>query len=130
MKPLDVCAAVIRRGNRFLLATRPADSHLAGNWEFPGGKLRSDETPEECIRREIREELGMVVLHAAPVEALVHHYPGKTVRLHFLDCTVHAGGEPQSREAQQVGWFTLEEMTELDLADADRRFCRMLLNDL
>lgn len=118
--PLEVCAAVVRRGGRFLLATRPDASHLAGKWEFPGGKRHAQETPETCIARELREELGLAVADAVALDTVVHRYPGKTVALTFLECTLADDRVPVAHEGQDVGWFTLEELRRLDLAPADR----------
>jgi len=123
---LDVCAAVIRRGDSFLLATRPPNSHLAGKWEFPGGKLRPDESAADCIRREIREELGIDVEHASLLASLEHTYPERTVRLLFMTCAVAPDAAPHGREGQRCGWFTPDEMETLDLTPADREFVATL----
>jgi 8-oxo-dGTP diphosphatase len=120
--PIDVCAAVIRRDGKILLATRPPGSHLAGKWEFPGGKCAAGESTESCISREILEELHLSVRSAVPVDTLVHRYPDKTVRLFFLECDIDPGADPVPREGQDVGWFGAREAAELDLAPADRVF--------
>ena len=127
MKTVDVCAAVVRRGPRFLLATRPADSHLSGKWEFPGGKLHPGESPAQCIARELHEELDLDVCAAHPVTTLDHTYPTFRIRLLFLECTLtHPEAEPLCREGQQAGWFTVGEMEGMDLAPADRPFVEHL----
>jgi 8-oxo-dGTP diphosphatase len=117
---------VIRRDGRFLLATRPPESRLAGKWEFPGGKLRDEETPQECIRREIREELGLTVTRASEIGELTHRYPDIAIALIFLECDVPPGADPTPHEGQDVGWFALDEPQALDLAPADRRFVHAL----
>lgn len=124
--PIEVCAAVIRRGGRFLLATRPAESHLAGKWEFPGGKRHHGETAEACIARELGEELGLDVSQATFLAVTTHRYPTKTIRLTFLECVLADKREPVAHDGQQVGWFTFEELHELDLAPADREFLPVL----
>ena len=58
-RPLQVAAAIIRRPGRVLIARRPADDHLGGFWEFPGGKIEDGESPEECLARELREEFEL-----------------------------------------------------------------------
>ena len=125
-EPIDVCAAVIRRGQCYLLATRAPHSHLSGRWEFPGGKIRPGETPEDCIRREIREELDLHVTATSRLGSLRHDYPERSVCLHFLACDPDATGTVTCREGQEAGWFTLQEMQRLDLAPADRRFAERL----
>ncbi|MFA4944099.1 MAG: (deoxy)nucleoside triphosphate pyrophosphohydrolase [Lentisphaeria bacterium] len=124
--PLEVCAAVVRRQRRFLLATRPAGKHLAEHWEFPGGKVHAGETLEACIIRELREELGVTVQAPHWLATLDHAYPGKHIRLHFLAGDLPATAEPHPHEGQRLGWFTPAEMGALLLAPADRRFAERL----
>lgn len=122
MIPIDVCAAVIVRDGRVLLATRPDGTHLVGKWEFPGGKVHDGESLTACIRREIREELGLDVLEPVHLRCVTHQYPEKAIRLHFLLCTVRADCEPVCHEGQEARWVTPEELRGLDLAPADRVF--------
>jgi 8-oxo-dGTP diphosphatase len=123
---LDVCAAVIRRGSRLLLATRPEGTHLAGKWEFPGGKCFQGETLTDCIVREIQEELGVTVHHPVLLCDLRHTYPTKTIRLHFLLCELPAEAVPHGHEGQACDWFTADQLRDLDLAGADAEFVRLL----
>ncbi len=126
MPPVDVCAAVIRRGELTLLATRPPGSRLAGKWEFPGGKVAPGESLEACIRREIREELGLVLGHVRHVDTVEQTDHAPPIRLHFLDCSIDPGAEPVCHEGQQARWFTPAELAILDLLPADRVFvCRL-----
>lgn len=121
LRVLDVCAAVVFADDgRLLLATRPPGSHQAGKWEFPGGKVRSDESLEECIRREAAEELGLRVAAARPVLAFDYAYPDKTVRLHFMWCDLAGDSAPEAREGQAFAWFSAAEAGSLDLAPADQ----------
>ncbi|MBT7165754.1 MAG: (deoxy)nucleoside triphosphate pyrophosphohydrolase [Victivallales bacterium] len=126
MTELDVCAAVIRRGHHLLLATRPEGTHLAGKWEFPGGKRRQGETLQDCIVREIQEELGVTVQRPTPLCDLRHTYPAKTIRLHFLVCDLPPAAVPHGHEGQKCNWFTLSQLQGLDLAGADAEFLRLL----
>lgn len=129
MSEIEVCAAVIRRDGRLLLATRPGGSHLAGKWEFPGGKLHAGETPEACIVREIREELGVDMFAPVPFCDLRHAYPGKRILLYFLLGELAADAVPRGHEGQECGWFTLGELRQLDLAGADAVFAHLLETD-
>lgn len=119
---VDVCAAVVRRGDHVLLATRPAGSHLSGRWEFPGGKVCEGESLEDCIRRELAEELGLGVLSAAPIASIRHRYPGKDIVLHFMDCTIEAPARPVCHEGQEIQWARVADLGHIDLAPADRAF--------
>ncbi len=122
MAPLEVCAAVIRRGARLLLASRPPGSRLAGRWEFPGGKVSGAESLSECIRRELAEELGLAVEAGEVIDTveLPDHVP--PARLHFVACSVAPGAEPRCREGQEARWLAPDEIAALDLLPPDRVF--------
>ncbi|MCF7853667.1 MAG: (deoxy)nucleoside triphosphate pyrophosphohydrolase [Candidatus Pacebacteria bacterium] len=126
MKPIDVCAAVIARGNRLLLAQRPNGVHLGGKWEFPGGKVHRNETREECIIREIQEELNLEVRSPVFLTTTCHDSVKKSVRLHFLQCELDEDAEHELRAHDDIGWFTLAELETLDLAPADHDFVHWL----
>lgn len=126
-REIDVCAAVIRRGQSVLLATRPPGTHLSGVWEFPGGKVAPGESMEECIRRELAEELGLQVLSARQIATIRHQYPAKTVILHFLECSIDRGAQPVGHEGQQIQWVTVEGLDRIDMAPADRVFVQQWL---
>jgi len=105
--PVDVAVGVLIDAQmRFLLTTRPPGKVYAGHWEFPGGKLEAGETVEQALRRELEEELGIVIQHAQPWKVDVMDYPHARVRLHF--CKVHEWvGELDMREGQTMAWQTL-----------------------
>lgn len=108
-------------GERLLMATRKPGGHLAGSWEFPGGKIREGESACDCIVRELQEELSLQVF--APVELfrIEHEYTEKRIGLHFMLCHIQAGATPVPTEGQKWGWFTAAEAQVLDLAPADAR---------
>src|ERR1700689_3372698 len=85
-KPVEVSAALIFRGGKLLITQRHKTSHLGGLWEFPGGKREAGETFEECLRRELAEELGIEAEVGRMVESLAHEYPERTVELRFFLC--------------------------------------------
>ncbi len=122
METIDVCAAVILRDDRVLLAQRPPGRHLAGKWEFPGGKVDPGESLEACIRREIREELGLAVDGATKVTSIRHEYPEKHICLHFMICHVHEQATVTHHDGQDSAWFPVDKVAQADLAPADRRF--------
>ena len=123
---IDVCAAVIVNGGRMLLAQRERGSHLAGKWEFPGGKIDGGETPGECIIREIDEELGLIVRNPVPLTTVEHAYDEKIVRLHFLACDLTGPADHEARVHEEVRWVEYDDLEQLDLAPADRRFVHWL----
>ncbi|RFF28796.1 Nudix family hydrolase [Wenzhouxiangella sp. 15181] len=121
---IEVVAGVLRdaRG-RILLTQRPPGKHLAGTWEFPGGKRESNETGREALGRELAEELGITVRSVRPWLALTHHYPEIAVRLQLY--TVDGWrGELHGREGQALSWVTVEEMNALPMPAADRPIVR------
>jgi 8-oxo-dGTP diphosphatase len=115
--PLVVTAAVIEREGRILIARR-RDGHLAGWWEFPGGKVEPGEGLAECLIRELWEELGIQVEVLAPLTLVEHVYPGKKVRLHAFRCR-WLGGEPKTNEHDRIAWVLPEELGAFSLAPAD-----------
>jgi 8-oxo-dGTP diphosphatase len=105
--PVDVAVGVlIDAAGRFLMTTRPAGKVYAGYWEFPGGKLEAGETTAQALRRELHEELGIVVGAVQPWKTDEMEYPHARVRLHF--CRVLAwSGELEMREGQAFAWQVL-----------------------
>ena len=119
-----VVAAVIEKGGRFLVTRRQAGVHLAGLWEFPGGKIDPSETHVNALRREIREELGADASVGELVLTTTHQYPEKAVTLHFYRCALI--GEPRPLLGQAMKWVTRQEMRALRFPDADAELIRTL----
>ncbi len=117
---IDVCAAVVRRGPLVLLAQRPAGKHLAGLWEFPGGKVHDGEDWHTCIRREMLEELGLEVKPIRHLLTVNHDYPEKTIRLHCIECTIEDEATPTHHDGQQSRWAPVESVEPECLAPADQ----------
>jgi len=117
---IEVSAALIFRDGKLLIAQRHVGSHLGGLWEFPGGKREPDETFEQCLVRELREELGVEISVGELFEEVVHDYPEKTVRLKFFICRL-ARGEPQPLGCASVKWISKSELANHDFPAADAR---------
>jgi mutator protein MutT len=116
--PVVVVAAVIERDGAFLLTLRPAGTHLAGHWEFPGGKVHGHESHEEALRREIFEELDAVARVGGLVHTVTHAYPEKTVQLFFYQCDLD--GEAKPMIGQEMRWVAKAELSSLPFPEADR----------
>ncbi len=115
---VHVAVGVITDGSQVLVSQRPVGSHQAGKWEFPGGKLRADESPREALARELEEELGVQVLSAYPLIQIRHTYPDKQVFLDVWRVTDYSG-VPQGRERQAVDWVNLDQLTRRELPAAN-----------
>jgi len=118
---IEVVAAVIRRGNKVLLASRPADKPPAG-WEFPGGKVERGETLGAAVVRELEEELGVRVMPGAELETL----RSGRIRLHFIAAGMPDSAEPVPREHQQFFWVELTSEPPELLLPADHEFWKRL----
>ena len=106
------------------MTRRPEGVHLAGLWEFPGGKCEPGESLEACLAREIREELLCEVRVGAEILATTHEYPERTVELHFFACEMH--GEPSAALGQELRWVRRRALAELDFPPADRELIERL----
>ena len=103
----EVAVGILLRGERdMLLTTRPEGKPYAGYWEFPGGKLEAGETVEQALRRELEEELGVVIGRAEVWKVTEHDYPHALVRLHWCRVTEWTG-EFEMREGQRMQWQCL-----------------------
>ena len=125
--PIVVTAAVIEREEAYLITRRPQGVHLAGLWEFPGGKVDGDESLPRCLAREIREELACDEDVGPEIFSIAHSYPERTVELHFFACTLR--GEPSAALGQELRWVPRAELRSLDFPPADRGLIEMLAND-
>ena len=123
---IEVVAAVIVRDDRILVTQRRDDAHLGGLWEFPGGKREPGESHEECLMRELREELGVTVKVNEKITSTFHRYPDRAVFLSFYRATL-LEGEPQRLGVADIRWVTREELVSLDMPPADRPVVAMLL---
>jgi 8-oxo-dGTP diphosphatase len=126
-----VAAAVIDAAGRVLIAQRPPGTHLAGGWEFPGGKLEAGEEREAGLARELREELGIAIAIAAaqPLIQVSHSYPSRDV---LLDVWVvkNYSGEPCGLDGQALRWCTVDELEQVELLPADGPIVKALRDRL
>ena len=119
-----VLAAVIERDGRILVTRRLRDTHLAGLWEFPGGKCDPGESHEACLQRELIEELGVSARVGDEILVTEHAYPERTVRLHFRRCEID--GEPQPLLGQEMQWVPRTDLRTLEFPEADARLIAIL----
>ena len=125
MKTIEVSAGVIFRAGKLLLTQRLAGGHLAGLWEFPGGKREPGESFVSCLKRELREELGIEVEVGERLECLTHDYPEQTVHLQFFRCR-WLENEPQAIGCADLAWVTREQLIQYPFPAADARLLETL----
>jgi 8-oxo-dGTP diphosphatase len=124
---VEVAAGLVFRGGKLLITQRHTDAHLGGLWEFPGGKREPNETFEECLARELREELGIEVEVREVLESITHTYPEKTVLLRFFLCR-WLRNEPRAIDCLDLKWVTAGELANYEFPAADARLLKMLQN--
>src|SRR5262245_10160946 len=103
MQSIRVVAAIISMAGKFLITQRPENGQLAGLWEFPGGKVEPEESLEQALVREIEEEIGVVIQVLGEYFQVEHHYPTRSVQLHFFDCVIIKGA-PRPVHVADMRW--------------------------
>lgn len=121
---IAVVAAVIARDGRYLVTRRQQGVHLAGLWEFPGGKIDPDETHANALRREIREELDADVEVGTLILETTHSYDDRTITLFFYACELR--GTPRPLLGQEMRWVGRSELPTLGFPPADDELIRLL----
>jgi A/G-specific adenine glycosylase len=120
-----VTAAVLRQNGRVLIAQRPTDALLGGLWEFPGGKQEAEESLESCLKREIKEELGVTIEVGAQIGVFRHAYTHFKVTLHAFESKL-LGGELKLSEHQAAKWVNLSALSDYPMGKIDRLISRTL----
>ncbi len=118
MKHIHVACAIIEVGGKVLCTQRSDAMSLPLKWEFPGGKIDEGESPEECLKRELNEELGIEASVGQACPTTTHHYPDFSVTLYPFICEI-ISGHITLHEHKAMVWLTGEELQALDWAEAD-----------
>lgn len=117
MEVTEVVAGVSEREGRYLITRRVEGTHLAGFWEFPGGKILPGEPPETALKRELREELGVEAEIGELLESVDWAYPEKSVRIFFFRVTIQ--GDPRPLQGQEMLWIEAAELSSHRFPEAD-----------
>ncbi|MGM3174534.1 8-oxo-dGTP diphosphatase MutT [Dickeya lacustris] len=125
-KSLSVAVGIIRNPQQaFFIARRPEGVHMAGKWEFPGGKVEEGETPEQALVRELHEEVGIDVVSAQPLESKTFSAGDRIITLHFF-LVEQWHGEPYGREGQASRWLRADELDENAFPPANAEMIKRL----
>ena len=125
MKITEVVAALIWRGEKFMICQRPAHKSRGLLWEFVGGKVEYGETKEQALIRECNEELGITLDVGDVFMDVIHEYPDLTVHLTLFNATI-SHGEPQKIEHNDIQWITPEKIPSYDFCPADKEILEKL----
>jgi A/G-specific adenine glycosylase len=126
MKHVEVAIAIVLRGSRLLITRRKADGPLGGLWEFPGGKCEPGETPEQCLARELREELAITARPVMSFPPITHCYAHAEVCLHPYLC-LHESGEPQLIGCQDARWIEPAQLRDFPFPEANARLIDQII---
>jgi 8-oxo-dGTP diphosphatase len=127
VKHISVVAAVVQRSGRLLICQRRRDDVFPLKWEFPGGKIKAGESPQQALARELEEELGVKATVGPEIYRTRHHYtqPETDVELIFFSADV-GEAEPHNLAFEQIVWAERKELEKFDFLQADRDFIRLL----
>lgn len=115
---LLVTCALIQHHNKILICQRSERMKLPLKWEFPGGKIEDGESRLDCLRREIKEELGLDITISTELTKVIHHYPNFSICLYPFMCRLDSGDLQVAEHAQAI-WVSKEELPNYDWAEAD-----------
>lgn len=125
---VDVAAGLLVTPGRVLISQRPPGGHLAGLWEFPGGKREPGESWEDCLRRELLEELNLIVRVGRLFETVVHPYPQKVVHLRFYLCQ-QVGGTLTCLGCSDARWVEWQDLGRFEFPAADHSLVHRLVEE-
>ena len=121
--PIEVTAAIIEKNGKYLVSRRSREDENV--WEFPGGTQEEGETLQECLKREISEELGMDVEVGDEVKAVRTSRGGRELLIHFYACSITAG-KPMALGCREFSWLAPKDLLRLPFAPADKEMAKEL----
>ncbi|HDM25015.1 MAG TPA: (deoxy)nucleoside triphosphate pyrophosphohydrolase [Thermoplasmatales archaeon] len=125
----EVTAAIIYHQGKILVTTRPKHEIYGGLWEFPGGKREKNETLEECLKREIKEELGIEISIVRFFTKVSHSYPNFSITLYAFICD-YKGGKLTPMSTVKYLWADIKELEKMPFLEADKKIIKKLIDIL
>jgi len=126
LQSLQVSVGIIRNAqHKILITQRAVDSHMAGFWEFPGGKIEPEETPQSALKRELLEEIGIIIEQMSLFKVLERRFSDRIVTLHFY-LVEQWQGKPFGREGQPMRWVYQHELQASEFPLANLKIIHML----
>jgi len=122
-----IAVGVIKKNNQILISKRKLNGLLGGLWEFPGGKILSGETPEECIKREVKEELGISIIPKQFIKEITHQYSHFSINLVAYFCKYNSG-TPQTIECQDWKWISINQFDQFAFPKANHKLFNSIKN--
>lgn len=129
-KPIEVAAAILLADSKVLIGKRMKGDSNAGKWEFPGGKIHNNETPENALKREIKEELGYTLETFSFFDQIQFDYPNYSVNIRFYLCEIDSQIEVTLDSHDELKWISPDEMDDYDFLEANRVVLEKLSNHL
>lgn len=123
---IPVVTGFIRKNGLVLVGQRPEGHSLAGQWEFPGGKIELGESPEQALKRELNEELGIEAEVGALRHSHTHSYGDRGILILFFDVLLWKG-EPKSQHHTELKWIHPEELSKMEIPEANRKILAKLM---
>jgi 8-oxo-dGTP diphosphatase len=124
---VKVTAAMLVKDDKIIIARRAPGNKLADKWEFPGGKIEINETPEQCLKREMKEEFDIDVSVGEYLGSSIYHYDHMSIEL-LAYRTYWEGGKIDLKDHDAFKWISLDQLAEFDFAPADQVFVEKLKN--
>lgn len=129
MNFIDVCCAIIIKNGKIFAAQKKENSKNPNKWEFPGGKKENNESFENCIRREILEEMEIVIENLMPLKPISHEY--EDIKINLIPFVCESKENSYKLLCHKAGgYFTLEELDNLELSEADRKLYELNIKDI
>ena len=124
VKRIQVAFALVERRGKYLICQRASGTHLGGHWEFPGGKREPGESWQACLRRELREELGVRLRNVRSLTSLRYRYPSRFITFEVFRCSM--AGSPKALQVRRFQWVSARQLHRFRFPPADRELIERL----